>query len=90
MSKRKKTNPRKKIVTQSDVNKAKNKAVNDAIQYALTIFIYVMWDKEGYGKKRIDRVWNDIKFQSECVAEGLLSVDDMIKVMEEEAGIILR
>ena len=54
---KKKINPRKRPATQADIIKAKKYAQSKAIDTAWAIFFTVMVDKEGYGKKRLNRIW---------------------------------
>lgn len=90
MAKKKKTNPRKQLVTKAYINKEVNKAKDEAILYAMSIFFFVMWDKEGWGKKRLRRVWDEVSFLSDAIAEGYVSLDDLEKTLEKEAGIVFR
>ena len=86
---KKKTNPRKIPVTQADVEKAKKNAQAMAINYAWAIFFSVMRDKEGYGKKRLARVWNGVNELSDSITRGYVNIKDLMRALEEESGIIL-
>ena len=90
MAKKKKTNPRKQPMTKAYIDKEVNKAKDEAILYAMSVFFFVMWDKEGWGKKRLRRVWDEVSFLSDTIAEGYVSLDDLEKTLEKEAGIIFR
>ena len=87
---KKKVNPRKRPATQADILKAKKEAQNTAINYAWAIFFTVMVDKEGYGKKRLNRIWEEVNDLSDSVAQGYVSINDLLQVLEEEKGIVLR
>ena len=89
MSKKKKINPQKRPATQADIQRAKKKATNDAIGVAWAIFFTVMRDKEGYGIKRLRRVWDHVNDLSDSIARGYVSVDDLKKALADEAGITL-
>ena len=86
---KKKINPKRKPVTQADVIKAKKDAQNKAIDYAWAIFFTVMVDKEGYGRKRLNRIWNEVSDLSDSIAKGYVSVKDLMKTLEDEMGIVL-
>lgn len=73
----------------ADVRRETAKAKDDAIRYAMVVFMSVMYDKEGYGKKRMRRVWNEVNDLSDSIAEGYVNLDDLEKMLEDEAGIIL-
>lgn len=87
---KKKVNPRKRPATQADILKAKKDAQNTAINYAWAIFFTVMVDKEGYGKKRLNRIWEEVNDLSDSVAQGYVSINDLLQALEEEKGIVLR
>ena len=89
MAKKKKINPKKIPISQADLTKAKKDAQNKAINYAWAIFFSVMVDKEGYGKKRLKRIWEEISDLSDSVSRGYVSIDDLLKTLDEEMGIIL-
>lgn len=87
---KKKVNPRKRPATQADVLKAKKDAQNMAINYAWAIFFTVMVDKEGYGKKRLNRIWEEVCDLSDSVAQGYVSINDLLETLKEEKGIVLK
>lgn len=89
MAKRK-VNPRKKPATQADIIKAKKEAQQKAIDYAWAIFFTVMIDKEGYGRKRLNRIWKEVCDLSDSIAKGYVSVNDLMQVLDEEMGIVLK
>lgn len=85
----KKTNPRNRPASQADIIKAKKQAQTQAINITWAIFFTVMRDKEGYGKKRLRRVWNAVNELSDSIAKGYVNVKDLMRVLDEEAGILL-
>ncbi len=82
-------NPKKRPATQADVNKAKKEATSFAIETAWAIFFTIMRDKEGYGPKRLCRIWDHVNELSDSVAKGYVSVADLKKTLADEAGITL-
>ena len=87
---KKKVHPKRKPATQADIIKAKKDAQSKAIDTAWAIFFTVMVDKEGYGKKRLNRIWKGVCDLSESISQGYVSVDDLMKVLEDEKGIVLK
>lgn len=75
--------------TLADVNKAKKRATDDGIKAAITIFLSVMHDKKGWGKKRMQGLWDDVNDMSDSVARGYVSLEDLQKMLKDECGIIL-
>lgn len=86
---KKKINPRHRPVSQADINKAKREAQLTAINYAWAIFFTVMVDKEGYGKKRLKRIWDEVSELSDSISKGYVSINDLMRTLEEEMNIVL-
>lgn len=85
----KKVNPNRRPATQADVKRAKQAAQDETIKLAWTIFFTVMRDKEGYGIKRLRRLWAEVENLSDSIAKGYVSMDDLRNALREEAGIDL-
>lgn len=85
---KKRTNPHKRPASVADVEKAKRQAQQFSINAAMAIFFTVMRDKEGYGTVRLQRVWSAVNDLSDSIAQGYVSVPDLIKTLETESGII--
>ena len=84
----KKKNPVRQL-RESDLKRMKREITDDAIRYALIIFLNVMRDSEGYGIKRLKRVYDEINDLSDSVAKGYCSIYDLEKVLKEEANITI-
>ena len=89
MSRKKKPNPKKRPATVADVNRAKRQAKEEAINDTWAIFFTVMRDKEGYGVKRLVRLWDRVNELSDSIIKGYVSVEDLKKTLADEAGITL-
>ena len=85
----KKTNPRRRPATQADVARAKREAIDKAIDVSWAISITVLRDHFGFGPVRIRRYWGALQKLSEEIAEGWVSVIDLMTTIKEEAGIVL-
>ena len=83
----KKVNPRRRPATQADVEKAKRKAVDDAVKLAWTILFSVLWDKEHYTQEDMQRVWKEVDNLSDSIAQGYCNVSDLREVLRKEAGV---
>lgn len=90
MGNKKKINPRRKPVNMADVNKAKSEAVSEAIETAWAIFFTVMRDKEGYGVKRLQRLWGRVNDLSDSISKGYVNVSELKHTLKEEDGIVMR
>lgn len=84
-----KTNPRRRPATQADVAKAKREAIDKAIDVSWAISITILRDKFGFGSVRIHRYWDELQKLSEEIAEGRVSVLDLMTAIKDEAGIVL-
>lgn len=80
----KKINPRRKPVTQADVNRAKKAATDSAIKLVVYITLYALIDKSGFDKEKIQKIGNDMNYIADSVVKGYLSVEDIRKMVEEE------
>lgn len=87
---KKKVNPNRRPATAADVEKAKRQAQSFAIDTAWAIFFTAMRDKEGWGVKRLRRLWDEVNELADSISKGYVSVEDLKKALEEEAGIVLK
>ena len=86
----KKINPRRRPATAADVERATRQAQSFAMETVWAIFFTVMRDKEGYGVKRRHRVGAEAEALADGISQGYVNVQDLVKTLEEEAGIILK
>ena len=84
-----KVNPRRKPATWADVERAKQSAVKEAVRYAWAIVFTVLMDKEHATPEILQRVWSEVDGLSDEIAEGRVSVADLIDVLKQEYGIEL-
>lgn len=90
MSKSKKINPRRRPATAADVEHAKQQAQHFAIETVWAMFFTVMRDKEGYGVSRLKRIWSEVEELADSINQGYVKVQDLVRTLEEEAGITLK
>ena len=69
---------------QSDVKKLKNDATNIGIRYAMVIFLYVMREKEGFGHKRLKRVYDEMNDVVDSINKGYINLNDLEQVLSLE------
>ena len=79
-----KLNPRKRPVNMADLERVKQKAFKEAVDYAVTIFLTVLLDKENADKEIIQRVWHEINEKCEAINEGYIKVSDLQQVLRDE------
>ena len=80
----KKINPRKRPATQADVAKAKKQATDDAISLAMTIFLTVLKDKDGFSNEELQDTWKNVENLSDSIKDGYVNVYDLRIVLREE------
>ncbi len=85
----KKINPRRKPANQADVQKAKKAAAANALRTAWVIMFTCLHDKEGWGKIRLKRLWDDVETLSDSVIKGYVSIDDLMRTLKAETGVEL-
>ena len=74
---------------QSDVKRIKEEATNDGLKYAIILFFTVMRDKEGYGIKRLKRIFDEATELADSINKGYVDWKDLEKVLSDEADIQL-
>lgn len=84
----KKINPRRRPATAADVNRAKNKAIEDAVHAASAIFLTVLVDKFN-AAEYVPDIWSAVNKLSEEIAEGRVSIADLTYVLRTEYDIEL-
>lgn len=82
----KKVGSSRRQATAADVAKAKA----DAITFVWAIFFTVMRDKHGWGIKQLGRLWDEVNELADSISKGFVSVTDLTKTLEEEAGIVIK
>ena len=80
-----KTNPRKKQITEYDMKMAQK----SACRYAMAIVMTALRRSEGYGRKRMQRVYNEVNYLSDRITKGHTRTEDLISELEQKAGIII-
>lgn len=74
----------------SDIKRMEKQIADEAVKYALIIFLNVMRDCEGYGIKRLKRVYDAINDLADSVSRGYCSLYDLEKVLKDEADIVVQ
>ena len=74
---------------QSDVKKMKEEATNAGLKYAVLLFFTVMRDKEGYGIKRLKRLFDRVTELADSINKGYVDWKDLEKALSDEADIQL-
>ena len=80
----KKINPRKRPATQADVVKAKKQATDEAISLAMTIFLTVLKDKNGFSNEELQDTWKNVENLSDSIKDGYVNVYDLRIVLRDE------
>lgn len=87
--KKKKVNPRKVPATKADVERAKEKARDEALTLAWSILFTVLRDKEGYEGEDLKRAWLEVEYLSDSIIKGYVNCADLRNALKEEEGICL-
>ena len=82
-----KVNPRRRPETMADVNRAAQRATNDALTASAAIFLTVLCDKEGADAEIIQRVWREMQALSQSIIDGYVSVADLKNTLSNEYGV---
>ena len=91
VSKNRKMKRQKHIqITESELKKIKKQATQETVRHVHVLFFTVMRDKEGYGVKRLQRLYAEVEDLSDSVNRGYVTISDLFKVLEEESGIVFK
>lgn len=74
---------------QSDVKRMKENATNEGLKGALILFFTVMRDKEGYGIKRLKRIFDETTDLADSLKKGYVKMEDLENALMQEANIEL-
>jgi hypothetical protein len=81
----------KKKLTDKDIKAMEEKTTKDAIDFAVTNYLacvaLCLHDKLGFGHVRACRFMRDVDNLFDSINQGYLSLDDVLKTVEEEIGI---
>lgn len=70
-------------------NKARTAGQLEGVKYAFTICMLVLRDKFGFGRKRLDRLWEYCKHYTTEIGAGRLKFQDVAAALEEDYGITI-
>lgn len=74
---------------ESDIKKMKRDVSDKALKYGLVLFLSVMRDKEGYGIKRLKRLYEELLELADSLNKGYVNLFDLEKTLQEEANIVI-
>ena len=84
-SKSKKTNPRRRRLSEADVPKIRD----EAIHLAFALFLTVLKENFGFDQEQIVFAWERADKLSKEVAEGRINLWDLVTVLREEFNVDL-
>lgn len=88
--KTKKVNPRRKPVSEADLNRAKATASDQAVKLAIAIFLTVLCDDFEFDKEQVQLAWERMDKLSQEIYEHRINAWDLVGVLNEEYGIDLK
>ena len=71
----------------SELRNLRDKHRNEGILFVTIIFLTVMRDKFGYGRKRLNRIYKAMEELSQAIAKGYVRLTDLELVLQEESKI---
>lgn len=82
-------NPRRRPANQADVERAKDKATDDAIRTVLYMLLYVLVDKHNATKEEIQIIQDELNYVADSVSRGYIKWRDIKAMLEDEYGVQL-
>lgn len=86
----KKDKVRTYTLTDVQIQQLKTEAAKEAFVEMLAIPVQVLHDKFGFGQIRLDRFTHYALNWLEMVRDGEVTLDQLRKTLEEEAGIVIK
>lgn len=83
-----KKNPVRQL-RESDIRRIKKEARDEGARGVTIMFLTVMRDNEGYGAKRINRVYEGMEYLADSISRGYVKLADLEQALKEEADIII-
>lgn len=74
-------------ITKGELEKVKLEAVNQAIDTLIPFQLMVLYDRNGWKKKRLKRFHDQFMGLIEAASQGYVNVDDVKKTLKEEVGV---
>lgn len=62
---------------------------NNTVDTVTILSAYILHEKFGFGRTRLDRFIHEFNFQAECLMDDYFTWDDQIEVLRQECGINL-
>ena len=81
---KKKVNPRRKPVSQADVNRAKDQATSEAIRRILYLVLYILIDKHEAPKEDIKQLAAEVNYYADSISQGYITWKDVERVVRDE------
>ncbi len=78
--------PKTYVLTEDQIAKIKNDAVDEAMAMLLAIPVVVLHDKFGFGRIRLDRFTHYAFSWINSLQSGEVKMVDLVKICEDEAG----
>lgn len=84
---KKKTNPRHRPATMSDVKKAKQNATSEALRRMIYLMLYILIDKHDAPREDIRQLSEEVNYYADSITRGYVTWRDIEKVVVEDFGV---
>ena len=71
------------------VNECITQINNNTVDTVTILSAYILHEKFGFGRTRLDRFIHEFNFQAECLMDDYFTWDDQIEVLRQECGLNL-
>ena len=76
-------------VSNSAMNECIMRIKNNTVDTVTILSAYILHEKFGFGRTRLDRFIHEFNFQAECLMDDYFTWDDQIEVLRQECGLNL-
>lgn len=79
-----------RVVTQTQLERLKRDAVDEAVIKVWTIMFSILRDDFGWGAIRLKRLWDKANYLGDSLVKGYVTLEDLRDTLRDEAGIELK
>lgn len=90
MARRKKVNPRRIPMSQRDAEKRTIETVNGILDYLYSLSMGVLKDDFGFTVADLQKWYDRMNYHSDSIRKGYTKVHDYRKMLEDEAGVVIK
>ena len=90
MSNKKKVNPKKKVITQADLNRIKHVIADEMTESLYAMVFTILRDKRGFSHEELHETWDDLCYLADSINQDYVNIADLKNVLKQEEGLVFK